>query len=277
MPRTLLYVAQAGILTTSNLSVVDPCSGAVVPGGVIGPIGRAITGLALHPGTGVLYGGTSRQSAVDPNSLITINRISGAGTLVGRYHDPLDPNSLPASASLTDLTFRDGILYGWSVENVNRTGNIYTVNLLSGKATIVGKSFLGFTRGGALSANSAGTLFLSEERSSGPLRTVDPATGITTIVGTLNGDVDRNMKAFSFDQCNNLYGVMGRLDDGGGGDGNGILVTVNTVPVAGINQIRRIGTLRDANGPLPYVDAIATFQYCPPCRHHRHRCCHRHQ
>src|SRR5204862_4627996 len=92
----------------------------------VGPIGFAVTGLAVHPATGVLYGATS-TGATAPGSLLTISKTTGAGTLVGSFG--LGGFPLP------DLTFTsDGTLYGWArVPNA-----LHRVNLVTGKATRVG-------------------------------------------------------------------------------------------------------------------------------------------
>src|SRR5258706_14506439 len=45
------------------------------------PIG--VTGMAVHPTTGILYGITSEQSPNHPRSLVIIDQTSGAATLVG--------------------------------------------------------------------------------------------------------------------------------------------------------------------------------------------------
>ena len=79
----VLYGTTAANTTTSNLYILDPATGAVVS--TVGPIGFAVTGLAVNPLTGVLYGSTSNNSANSPGSLITINKATGQGTLVGSF------------------------------------------------------------------------------------------------------------------------------------------------------------------------------------------------
>src|SRR5688572_9969630 len=80
--RSLLAVlfGATGGEVNSNLYTVDTATGATSS---LGPIGFAVTGLAVDPTTGKLYGSTSMQSPSNPGSIITINKSTGAGTLVG--------------------------------------------------------------------------------------------------------------------------------------------------------------------------------------------------
>jgi hypothetical protein len=109
---------------TSNLYLLNPSSGALLQ--TIGPIGFAVTGLAEDPSTGTLYGVTSLGSTTNPGSLITVNKTTGAGTLVGdersgdtafpegaaditftpasARRDPASPPTLRASSSSPETT-----------------------------------------------------------------------------------------------------------------------------------------------------------------------------
>src|SRR5262245_33059555 len=99
-----LYAANGSGGNLSSLAILNQTNGAL--SSIVGPIGFAVTGLAVHPGTGVLYGSTSTGDA-QGGSLITINKTTGKGTLVGSFG--LGGFTLP------DLTFTsDGTLYGWA-------------------------------------------------------------------------------------------------------------------------------------------------------------------
>src|SRR6187401_2698179 len=77
----LLGTIGAGNLT--DLMILDPATGAVTA--TVGPVGFSVTGLAVDPADGVIYGSTGSES--DPQgALITINRDTGAGTLIGQVH-----------------------------------------------------------------------------------------------------------------------------------------------------------------------------------------------
>ena len=128
-----LYGADGAQGNPSNLYTLDPTSGAVLS--TVGAIGFAVTGLAIHPGTRVMYGATANADGViSPRSLITINKSTGSGSLLGPFLLPDGPQTL------TDLTFTsDGTLYGLG----SHDGQLYTVNLATGAATVVGESGVG--------------------------------------------------------------------------------------------------------------------------------------
>lgn len=192
----VLYGATGANTSTSNLYILNPATGAVVS--TVGPIGFAVTGLAIDPLTGVLYGSTSRNSANSPGSLITINKATGQGTLVGSY--------AAGGESMADITFTsDGTLYGWLEPG---TDDLNTINLATGAATDVGNAGLS-TFGSGLAANSANVLYYAGSGSDGMLRTVSRATGLTTDVAVLTGGpaTSSSIAALAFSPTGTLYGV----------------------------------------------------------------------
>jgi hypothetical protein len=194
----LLYGTDGAGNNPSNLYILNPSNGGVVR--TVGPIGFGVTGLAIDPTTGTLYGTTGRNTGPgtgpNPVSLITINRTTGAGTFVGK----LRPNNEGAA----DITFTsDGTLYGWLEPG---TDDLVTINKATGAATIVGDSGLN-TYGSGLAANASGVLYFAGEGEQGPLRTVDRNTGATTQVATLNGPNGApGISALAFDAAGTLYG-----------------------------------------------------------------------
>src|SRR5262245_34944671 len=158
-----LYAADGAVGNLSNLYILDPLTGGVVS--VVGPIGFAVTGLAVHPITGDLYGSTAN---LDPNvagSFIRINKATGHGTLIGSYG---------IVGTLVDITFTsDGTAYGWAQPN----RALYTVNLATGKATRVGNFTIPFSTFGGGIAASASVLFLAGGGGQGPLFRVDRPPG----------------------------------------------------------------------------------------------------
>jgi hypothetical protein len=194
----LLYASDGGGGNPSNLLILNPDTGAVVKS--VGPIGFAVTGLAIDPTTGTLYGVTGQSTklgAPNPASLITINRTSGAGTLVG--------DERPDSEGAADITFTpDGALYGWLESN---TDDLISIDKVTGAATVVGESGLD-TYGSGIASNSAGVLYFAGEGEDAPLRTVDRNTGLTTVVATMNGDttLERGISALAFNSSGTLFG-----------------------------------------------------------------------
>jgi hypothetical protein len=191
-----LYGADGAQGHSSNLYILDPSTGAV--SSTVGPIGFAVTGMAMHPMTGVLYGSTSNNSPVAPGSLIRIDKATGAGTLIGSF------GFKPGLGTLADITFTsDGTLYGWG--SINANGDLWTVNLATGAATRVGNSGEGGNNGGALAADASDTLYLCIIEDDDFLRTVNRATGVDTKVAKLDGTTDDPFSAMKFNSAGKLY------------------------------------------------------------------------
>lgn len=176
----------------SNLYVLNEATGAVKS--TIGPIGFAVTGLALDPNTGTLYGVTGGADPSNPGFLITINMTTGAGTIVG---DLLAATTNPVA----DITFTsDGTLYGWS-EN---TDDLVTINKTTGAATVVANS-LHSTFGSGIAASAGDVLYFAGDGDEGDLTIVDKTTGLLTTVATMDGTTDEAINALAFNGST-LYG-----------------------------------------------------------------------
>ena len=234
-----LYGAVPG--ATSSLYVIDPTTGVGTP---IGNIGFGITGLAFHPITGELYGTQGGVPGGGPGAfdrnLIRINRTTGAGTIIG-------PIGL-GFGGIADIAFRaDGTLFGWS-EN---TDALITINLTTGQGTLVGTDPGISTRGSGLAFNAAGILHLAGNNGNGPLRTVNTATGLTTVGPTLTGapHPTQPIPAMKFHPVTDvLYAVNRQV----AGTGTTFLITINTTN----GQVTTIGpTVSRLDGlawsPLP--------------------------
>lgn len=192
----LLYAADGAGGHLSNLYILNPSTGAVIR--TVGPIGHAVTGLAIDPATGTLYGVTGRSTdggETNRVSLITINRSTGAGSVVGKER--------PDNEGAADITFTpDSTLYGWLEPG---TDNLVTIDKTTGAATIVGNSGLD-TSGSGLASNASGVLYFAGENDNGPLYTIDRGTGAPTQVATLDGTLDFGISALAFDSTGTLYG-----------------------------------------------------------------------
>lgn len=190
----VLYGANGASGTSATLYTLNPATGAIAT--TIGPIGRSVTGMAVRPGTGVLYGVTT-SSGTNPLSLITINKTTGAGTLVAALSTAVIP--------VADISFAaDGTLYGWS----EQTDDLVTINLTTGAVTVVGPVPTISAYGSGLAATSAGGLLFAGLGEAGPLHLVDRTTGAETVAATLNGSaVDAlPISALAF-SGSTLYGV----------------------------------------------------------------------
>jgi hypothetical protein len=224
-----------------NLWLVDPAQGF---GQVIGDMGAEITGIAVHPFTGVLYGVTATiQLFPDdfaPGDLVTLDPLTGAATLVGSLALSDLTNEGP---TLADIAFdpTSGILYGW---RARREGDLYTVNLQTGEATLVGESGLSNTNGQGLTFGPGGELFYAGGGTQGLLRTIDKTTGLPIDSVQLNGYAgDENIPALDFDGLT-IFGVAGT-----GGD----LITID--PETG--TITTIGPIASGDVPPNSIDGIA--------------------
>jgi hypothetical protein len=239
----LLYGTDGAGGHLSNLYVLNPDTGAVVR--TVGPIGFAVTGLAIDPTTGTLYGSTGRsltEGAPNPGSLITINRTTGQGTLVGDLVPPEGDRSPAAGLTFTP----DGTLFGWIEPNLD---DLARIDKATGLATIVGDSTLD-TYGSGLASNSSGVLYFAGDGEQGPLRTVDRNTGLTTQVATLNGPSGNpGISALAFDAAGTLFGS--RIPSDSPDFAPSDLITINT----------STGVITSKGPSVERLDAIA---FVPP-------------
>lgn len=113
-----------------------------------------VTGLAVHPSTGTLYGFMNFQdsdcdlSGGTDGTLITINKTTGVAAMVGSEGD--------AGIQSPDMTFDPfGTLYAWG-EN---SDDLYTLNTSTGASTKVGECGCGASSTG-LASDSVGRLYM---------------------------------------------------------------------------------------------------------------------
>ncbi len=222
-PAQVLYAA-VGDDAGNGLYTIDPLTSQPT---LVGPIAIegsqvGVTGLAIHPQTHVMYGVTTDLES--PPELITIDPTTGNATLIGGV----------SLFAVPDITFSaDGTLYGWqkgAAEEVvapaakasgrralaNPLGGLVRINLTTGAATFVGTPVSMQQQGCGLTS-LLGVLYLSLQQASGPLLTVNPATGVTTVGPTMNGP-GAPIAALASSPSGVLYGATN----------NGSLITINT-------------------------------------------------
>lgn len=175
----------------SNLYQIDPATGAA---SLIGPIGfDGVTGMSFHPITGVLYASCNADNIYGTSSsaLITINPLTGAGTLIGRITG--GANRFP------DISFGpNGVLYGYGDFG---TEGLYTIDLGTGAGTLVGVSGTG-GGGNGMDFAPNGDLYQTAW-DDGCLHQLDINTGASSCVagtaGTLPaGGSSNNINALDF-------------------------------------------------------------------------------
>jgi hypothetical protein len=194
--KEVLYGADGAGGNPSNLYILNPSTGAVVE--TVGPIGFAVTGLAANPANGTLYGSTAQKTgpgAPNPGSLISIDRTTGAGRLIGDLR--------PDADGAADITFTlDGALFGWLQPGAS---DLATIDANTGAATIVGDSGTN-GEGSGLAASPAGVLFLAESADNDVLDIVNRNTGAVSPVATMNG-IGFRIDSFAFDGAGTLFGA----------------------------------------------------------------------
>lgn len=161
---TPVYAATAGS-GPGELYTINSFNGSTIAD--IGPLNDAsalnygVTGLAFDPVTQTLYGSTGKSAATDGSThakLVTINPANGLVTPIGAFN----LTGAAAGATMTDISFdpTTDTLYGIGS---NGGAHLYSINTSTGQATLVGDSGFGFTTGGGIAINSAGTVYGSPD------------------------------------------------------------------------------------------------------------------
>ncbi|HEV8440638.1 MAG TPA: S8 family serine peptidase, partial [Methylomirabilota bacterium] len=245
-----LYGADGGQGNPSNLYILNPANGTIMH--TIGSIGFALTGLAVHPITGVLYGSTSNNSPSAPGSLISINKTTGQGTLIGSFGFPSGCGG--GSQSMADLTFtRDGTLYGF-LEACN--DDLYTVNSSTGAATKVGE-FGSSTFGSGLAANGCNMIFYAGFGDKGGLTILNRRTGLGVTGPIMNGPLGDSIGALTFDANGMLYGLGINTNTS---PRQAFLYTINpgTGAVANLGRtVDRLDTIAFENAAAPTLAVVS--------------------
>lgn len=210
--QEVLYGANGGGGQLSQLLILDPDTGSVLES--IGDIGYAVTGLAVDPVTGELFGSTGGSDPSRPGVLISIDWVSGAGTVIGE----IVPG---ASQPAADISFSpDGTLYGWQEASED---DLTIIDINTGEGTIVGNSGLS-TYGSGLAASSNARLYFVGDGEDSVLSSIETATGQENAVIALSGGLGNGHAINALDI--NEEGVLFGVRNTGGGSPNE-LITIN--------------------------------------------------
>jgi hypothetical protein len=220
----------AGSLYTVNLANGSATFVAPIRLNGTQPIG--ITGLSVHPATGVFYGITSAGSPNSPTSLVTIEPATGRAQVVGDLR-------LPSS----DITFsRAGILYAW----LPGTSQLGVVNVTNGAITPIGPARAAGSAAG-LAIDSGSTAYVTPNGAGGTLDTVDIATGIVKTGPQLAGSpFPTGINSMTFTPS----GLLLAVNSNAGSPALARLVTINTAT----GVVSTIGTLPDDTDALAYAE-----------------------
>lgn len=223
-----------------ELYILNPATGGIVQD--IGPLNNslgqnfAVTGLAFNPLNGVLYGSTANSSG---QSLLTINPASGLVTVVGAFNTGIAGNTM------ADIAFdTSGHLFG-----IGSSANsaLFSINLSSGQATIIGSSGVTGTSGGGLAISTGGIFYGTPVGTN--FGTYNPTTGaFANIANPAKPAGGGAYAALDFDDSGILYG----LNSGPGAPPPTHLVTINPAN----------GAVTDIGSSVDALDAIA-FQPVP--------------
>ena len=132
-----------------------------------------------------LYGGIGRGSPLNPGAVITINQDTGAGALVGH------PDSVPGLSGLVfDIS---GTLYGTTISGMLGTGRFSELVRIDprtgeqiGAAVTITANNLPISITDLALQPGTNTLYgtsISEDDSINSIYTIDPATGVATLIG----------------------------------------------------------------------------------------------
>jgi hypothetical protein len=192
-----------------------------------GTLGISITGLAFHP-DGTLYGvapQTGQLVTIDP-ATVSFNVVGSLQTAGGIFH-----------SKVPDIAVMGTQLVGWTRNNDDFVLIDHTTAVVTPIASPQ------FVWGPGIAYNSAtGQILLAANGSTGPLYTVNPATGAVTAGPILQG-VQSNVKGMSYKD-----GLLYGFDSGFGFAGN--FVTYN--PTTGAMNV--LGT-----APSSSIDAVAIY------------------
>jgi hypothetical protein len=221
---------------------LDPATGGILQD--IGALNDAfglnygITGLAFDPFSGLLYGSTANNNPATRAQLVTINPLNGLVTVIGAFNVG---NSGTTPSTMSDLSFdpTTGRLYG-----VGSVGGpqLYSINLLTGQATVIGSTGLTSTSGGGLAISSSGAFYGTPTATR--FGTYNSGSGaFTTIANPAKPAGGGAYAALAFDGSGLLYG----LNSGPGTPPVTHLVTIDPVT----------GAVTDIGASVNALDAIA--------------------
>ncbi len=244
-----LYAAYGGSNTTSNLYTVDTSTGALTS---IGPIGFALTDLAVDPITNLLYGATNNNSTNNPRSIVVIDTDTGVGTLIGAEF-------ASGTRNLIGIAFDSaGQMYGWIGPGggAGTRNALATVNKTTGLATPVGASGIpGGTFGGGFDFDIADICYGTLDGGNGKVWTINLLTGAATGGATLSGTSNAWPNSGKFTTDKTVWWAVIRSDVGDPGE----LVTIDLA--TGVITTEAVMTLAENE-----LDALAWFtpQVIPP-------------
>jgi hypothetical protein len=222
-----------GSIYTVNLA--DASAKLVAPIRLDGETAVGITGLAVHPVSGVFFGITSSLSPVNPRSLVTLDVNTGDAQLVG---------ALGAAGS--DIAFdARGTLYVW----LPATSQLGVVDLGSATVTRLGVPGPPGSSGG-IAIDDKGIAYVTPGGAGGTLDQIDTHTGALRRGPPLRGaPFPGGITAMTFTPS----GLLLALNSNVGSPANVRLVAINT----STGQMSSIGALPDDADSLAFASTAS--------------------
>jgi len=216
-------------------------------------VGLEFMPLQAHavPGEGILYG-------TSPNELITLNRATGAGTVIGLIDPIIDGFGFPGFAIDTQT--------GWGFAGCGGgCDQMWNVDLDTGMGTLLGSLNGGVVASG-LDFRADGILFaslnmVSDGGSGGDhLATINTLTGEATVIGPFGNCPDLctidGIEAIAFDARGNLWGSL-RISPLSAGTPGLYLIDQNTGEATFVAPI-----VDDAGSPVPRGGVVSIQFAC---------------
>ena len=199
------------------------------------PIG--VTGMAVHPSTGTLFGITSEQSPNNPRSLVTLDPATGAASLIGEL-----------GVSGSDIAFDpSGTLYIW----LPGTSQLGTVDLSTAAVSPIGKAGAAASPAG-IAIDASGMVYVTARGATGTLDNVDLKTGGLQRGPQITGaPFESQINSMSFSPS----GLLLAVNSNAGSPANARLVTINTATGA----VSIIGALPDDTDALAFTGSGPQF------------------
>lgn len=219
-----------GNLFTINMA--NTAATLIAPIRLEGNTAVGITGMAVHPATGVFYGITSGLSPDHPHSLVRIDPDSGNATLIGTL-------SLPGS----DISFdAGGTLYIW----LQATRQVGAVNIANAEVTPIGIAGPPTSAGGLAIDPKDNVAYITPQGAAGSLDRVDLKTGLITPGPVLTGaPFPAAINAMTFTPS----GLLIAVNSNAGVPQSTFLVGINTATGA----VSRMGTLPDDTDAVTFA------------------------
>jgi len=230
------HIGAAPDAVAGTLYEVNPATAAAKPIGDLRLAGKpiGITGLAVHPKSGVLYGVTAGSSPNYRSSLVSIDPNTAEASIVG-----------PMRVSGSDITFSpEGELFIW-LPDTNQIGRI---NVATGRVTPLGEIGESTRLEGGIAFDGQGRLYVTAAGATGAIEMRDPASGAATSGPMLNNaPYLSSMNALAFSPSGELFGINSNM----GTPARTALVKIDTEN----GVVTQIGPLPEDTDCLAFVNS----------------------